>query len=308
MKKRGSPFILITEGKPHLLFFFLGHVGNNPHALFLLLEVGKMYSNSSLVNYTNLTRHHSGTRKHKIDRITIHCFVGQVSAKRGCDYFAETERECSANYVIGYDGQIGLSVEEKNRSWCSSSSENDNRAVTIEVASDTYHPYAVTDEAFAAVIKLCTDICKRNGLKKVIWFGDKTKSLTYEPQEGECVLTVHRWFAAKACPGQYLYDRHAEIAEKINKELQGGCEEMGCPFWNGTKCTKDEKPQESLQLLDTVKLSPDAVVYNTNRRYASWVYNSTLYVREISGDRIVVSTLKSGAITGAVDRKYLIKV
>ena len=83
---------------------------------------------------------------------------------------------------------------------------------------------------------------------------------------------------------------------------------MGCPFWNGTKCTKDEKPQESLQLLDTVKLSPDAVVYNTNRRYASWVYNSTLYVREISGDRIVVSTLKSGAITGAVDRKYLIKV
>ena len=117
-----------------------------------------MYSNSSLVNYTNLTRHHSGTRKHKIDRITIHCFVGQVSAKRGCDYFAETERECSANYVIGYDGQIGLSVEEKNRSWCSSSSENDNRAVTIEVASDTYHPYAVTDEAFAAVIKLCTDI------------------------------------------------------------------------------------------------------------------------------------------------------
>ena len=107
-----------------------------------------MYSNSPLVNYTNLTSHHSGTRNHKIDRITIHCYVGQVSAKEGCDYFQRTKRNCSSNYVIGYDGQIGLSVEEKNCSWCSSSSLNDNRAITIEVASDTYHPYAVSDKAY----------------------------------------------------------------------------------------------------------------------------------------------------------------
>ncbi len=274
-----------------------------------------MYSNSSLVSYTNLTSHHSGTRDHKIDRITIHCFVGQVSAKRGCDYFKETNRECSANYVIGYDGQIGLSVEEKNRSWCSSSSLNDNRAVTIEVASETQHPYAVTKEAYESIIKLCADICKRNGLNKLIWFGDKHKSLSYEPKDGECVLTVHRWFAAKSCPGEYLYSRHTDIKNRVNdilngyfEENKGGCEEVGCPYWNGTKCIKDEKKEDELKLLDTVKLTSDATVYNTNRRYSSWVYNSTLYVREISGDRIVVSTLKSGAITGAVARKHLIKV
>lgn len=267
-----------------------------------------MYSNSSLVNYTNLSKHHSGLRNHKIDRITIHCFVGQVSAKRGCDYFAETDRECSANYVVGWDGQIGLSVEEKNRSWCSSSSLNDNRAITIEVASDTSHPYKITDEAYKALIELCTDICRRNNLKKVLWFGDKNKSLSYEPADGECVLTVHRWFAAKACPGQYLYDKHGEIAETINKNLNGGCEDMGCQYWINGRCTKDDKKEDELKLLDTVKLKSDAVVYGTNRRYSSWVYNSTLYVREISGDRIVVSTLKSGAITGAVDRKHLIKI
>ena len=268
-----------------------------------------MYSNSSLVNYTNLTKHHSGLRNHKIDRITIHCFVGQVSAKRGCDYFSETYRKCSSNYVVGYDGKIGLSVEEKNRSWCSSSSLNDNRAITIEVASDEYHPYKITDKAYKALIELCIDICRRNNLKKVLWFGDKNKSLSYEPSDGECVLTVHRWFADTLCPGKYLYDRHAEIVKKINKELnEGGCEKMGCPFWNGTKCIKDDKKEDKLKLLDKVKLKSDATVYGTNRRYASWVYNSTLYVREISGDRIVVSTLKSGAITGAVDRKHLIKI
>ena len=267
-----------------------------------------MYSNSQLVSYTNLTSHHSGTRNHKIDRITIHCYVGQVSAKEGCDYFNRTKRNCSSNYVIGYDGQIGLSVEEKNCSWCSSSSLNDNRAITIEVASETYHPYAVNDAAYESIIKLCADICKRNGLNKVIWFGDKNKALSYEPKDGECVLTVHRWFAAKSCPGKYLYDRHTDIANRVNEILQGGCEEMGCPYWNGTKCIKDEKKEDELKLLDTVKLTSDATVYNTNRRYSSWVYNSTLYVREISGDRIVVSTLKSGAITGAVARKHLIKV
>ena len=116
------------------------------------------YTNSPLVTYKRITNNKTSPRNHAIDTITIHCIVGQCTAKQGCDYFATTDRECSANYVVGKDGSIGLSVEEKDRSWCSSSSSNDHRAITIEVASDTTHPYAVTDKAYNALIKLVADI------------------------------------------------------------------------------------------------------------------------------------------------------
>lgn len=172
-------------------------------------------SNSSLVTYTNITKNKTSPRNHKIDTITIHCIVGQWTAKQGCDYFATTDRQCSANYVVGKDGSIGLSVDEKDRSWCSSSSSNDNRAITIEVASDATHPYAVTDAAYEALIKLCADICKRNGIKKLLWQGDKSLVGQVDKQN----MTVHRWFANKACPGEYLYERHSDIAERVNKLL-----------------------------------------------------------------------------------------
>ena len=172
-------------------------------------------SNSSLVTYTKITKNKTSPRNHAIDTITIHCIVGQWTAKQGCDYFANTDRQCSANYVVGKDGSIGLSVDEKDRSWCSSNAANDNRAVTIEVASDTTHPYAVTDAAYNALIKLVADICKRNGIKKLLWKGDKSLIGQVSKQN----MTVHRWFANKACPGDYLYNRHGEIAEKVNKLL-----------------------------------------------------------------------------------------
>ena len=173
------------------------------------------YTNSPLVTYTRLSTKHSGQRNHAIDTITIHCFVGQVTAKRGCDYFAETDRDCSANYVVGYDGTIGLCVEEKNRSWCSSSSSNDHRAITIEVASETEAPYTVTDKAYAALIDLVTDICQRNNIKELKWKADKSLIGQVDKQN----MTVHRWFANKSCPGEYLYDRHSQIAEEVNKRL-----------------------------------------------------------------------------------------
>ena len=93
-------------------------------------------SNSPLATYTRITKNKTSPRNHAIDTITIHCIVGQWTAKQGCDYFATTDRQCSANYVVGKDGSIGLSVDEKDRSWCSSNGTNDNRAITIEVASD----------------------------------------------------------------------------------------------------------------------------------------------------------------------------
>lgn len=172
-------------------------------------------SNSSLVTYKRISPHKTSPRNHAIDTVTIHCIVGQWTAKQGCDYFATTDRDCSANYIVGKDGSIGLSVEEADRSWCSSSRDNDNRAITIEVASDTSHPYAVTDAAYNALIALLADICKRNGIKKLLWKADKSLIGQVDKQN----MTVHRWFANKACPGEYLYSRHGEIAEKVNALL-----------------------------------------------------------------------------------------
>ena len=176
-------------------------------------------SNSPLATYTNISPNKNSPRNHAIDRVTIHCFVGQVTAKRGCDVFKPSSKKASCNYVVGYDGSIGLCVDEKDRSWCSSSSANDNRAITIETASDNYDPYAVTDKAYAALIDLVTDICKRNGKTKIIWFGDKDTALSYNPAPNEMVMTVHRWFANKSCPGPYLYERQGEIAAEVNRRL-----------------------------------------------------------------------------------------
>lgn len=178
-------------------------------------EEGSTMSNSPLVTYTNITKNKTSPRNHAIDTVTIHCIVGQWTAKQGCDYFATTDRQCSANYVVGKDGSIGLSVDEADRSWCSSSRDNDNRAITIEVASDTDHPYAVTAEAYAALIDLLVDICQRNGIKQLLWKADKNLIGQVDQQN----MTVHRWFANKACPGEYLYERHGAIAEEVNKRL-----------------------------------------------------------------------------------------
>lgn len=175
-------------------------------------------SNSPLATYTRITKNKTSPRNHAIDTITIHCIVGQWTAKQGCDYFATTNRQCSANYVVGKDGSIGLSVDEKDRSWCSSNGTNDNRAITIEVASDTTHPYAVTAKAYAALLDLVTDICKRNEIKKLVWSTNKNDRVNHR---NGCNMTVHRDFANKACPGEYLYSRHGEIAAEVNRRLQG---------------------------------------------------------------------------------------
>lgn len=180
------------------------------------------YTNSPLVSVKVMSPNHSGKRTHKIDRITPHCVVGQCTAQRVGEIFLPTSRQASSNYGIGLNGEIGLYVDEANRSWCSSSNANDQRAITIECASDTTAPYAFRDVVYESLIKLCVDICRRNGLKKVLWFGDKTKSLNYEPKDGECVFTVHRWFANKSCPGDWLYNRMGDLAAKVNAQLGSG--------------------------------------------------------------------------------------
>lgn len=182
------------------------------------------FTNSSLVNYTRISPNRGNVvngkrvygRDHAIDTVSIHCVVGQCAVEALGSIFASASKQASSNYGIGYDGRIGMYVEEKDRSWCTSSRANDNRAVTIEVASDTKHPYRVNDAAYKSLIKLLADICRRNGIKKLVWSTDKNNRINHL---NGCNMTVHRDFANKACPGDYLYNLHGQIADEVNKIL-----------------------------------------------------------------------------------------
>ena len=174
---------------------------------------------SSIVSYTKLSPNNSGERTMKIDRITPHCVVGQCSVETIGKMFSFPEHKASSNYGIGSDGRIGMFVPENMRSWCSASRANDQRAVTIECASDASEPYAMNDAVYKALVELCTDICKRNGKTVLLWIGDKEKTLSYSPKSNEMVLTVHRWFANKSCPGEWLYSRLGELAKTVTNEL-----------------------------------------------------------------------------------------
>lgn len=183
------------------------------------------YTNSPLVNYKKISPNKTTNRNHVIDVITIHCVVGQVTVERLGEIFANPSRKASSNYGIGKDGKIGLYVEEKDRSWCTggeltnngrTGKENDYRAVTIEVASDTFHPYAITNEALQATIRLCADICKRNNIKKLVWSTNKNDRINHL---NGCNMTVHRDYAKKSCPGDYIYGKMQYIADEVNKIL-----------------------------------------------------------------------------------------
>ena len=180
------------------------------------------YTNSPLAEYRQLSPNHSGQRTHPIDRITPHCVVGQWTAEELGDFFAPSSREASSNYGIDKDGRVGLYVEEKNRSWCSSNEENDQRAVTIECASDETEPYAFHDVVYRRLILLCTDICQRYGKTKLLWLEDKDITLNYSPKKDEMVMTVHRWFEDKSCPGAWMYERMGDLASKVTAELRTG--------------------------------------------------------------------------------------
>ena len=225
------------------------------------------YTNSSLVSYTNLSPNRNEPRNHEIDTITIHCYVAQVTAKRGVDVFASPSKESSCNYVVGYDGKIGLCVEEKNRAWTSNSKENDHRAITIEVASDNKHPYKVKDEAYAALIDLVTDICKRNNIKKLVWSTNKKDRVNHL---NGCNMTVHRDYnAQKTCPGDYLYNKHGEIAAEVNKRL-------------GVAGTEKESTGATIDTNDIVSIASNAVYY-TGKTVPSWVKKKNWYIASVSG-------------------------
>ena len=166
-------------------------------------------SNSPLISYTNISPNKNSPRNQPIKKITIHHMAGYMSAKACVDMFANPARKASCNYAIGSDGAIAMGIEEKDRSWCSSSPQNDNQAITIEVANDGGAPdWHVSDKALAKLIDLCSDICQRNGIDKLDYTGDSKGN-----------LTRHNMFAATACPGSYLQSKFPYIASEVNKRL-----------------------------------------------------------------------------------------
>ena len=165
--------------------------------------------NSNLVDYVRISPNSTNPRNHKIDTITIHHMAGNLSVESCGEGFAESSRGASSNYGVDTNGRVGLYVEEKNRSWCSSSRANDHRAITIEVANDSRGPdWHISDAALAKTIDLCVDICRRNGIKKLNFTGDASGN-----------LTMHNYFANTLCPGPYLESKFPYIADEVNKRL-----------------------------------------------------------------------------------------
>lgn len=166
-------------------------------------------SNSSLVSYTQISPNSTNPRNKPILKITPHHMACNGSLKGIGKAFAKVSRQCSSNYAIDSNGNVAMYCEEKNRSWCSSSPENDNQAITIEVANDGGTPnWHVSGKALEALINLCVDICKRNNIPKLNFTGDKNGN-----------LTMHRYFANTLCPGPYLASKYPYIAEEVNKRL-----------------------------------------------------------------------------------------
>lgn len=189
-------------------------------------------SNSSLVSYIRISPNRTSPRNHVIDTITIHCMAGNLTVENCGELFSKQTRCASSNYGIGSDGRIAMYVEESDRSWCSSNKANDHRAITIEVANDGGENtgWHVSEKAMNSLIRLLVDICKRNNIKELKWKGNPSLVGNISKQN----MTVHRWFSAKSCPGDYLYSKHGYIAQEVNKQLRGDISDLPTSAPSGT--------------------------------------------------------------------------
>jgi len=215
-------------------------------------------------------------RNHKIDTITIHCVVGQMGVEALCNEFSRSSKGASCNYGIGYDGRVCTVVDEADRSWCSSSPSNDNRAITIECASDGFYPYAINANVWTALIKLCADICRRNGIKRLVWSTDKNTRVNHL---NGCNLTVHRDYDNKSCPGDYIYGRLGQIAKEVNQKL--GAAVANTPFKayqgqvnadGGLNCRTAPVSGQ------VIKTYPDGTVLTITKEDGGWGYTGEGWV------------------------------
>ena len=174
-----------------------------------------MYTNSSLVNYIDLSPGNYGLRDHKIDTITIHHMAGNLSVETCGQLFHK--KKGNSNYGIGSDGRIALYVEEKNGAWTSSNKTNDMRAITIEVANNSGAPnWTISAQALNSLLLLCADICRRNDIKALVWSPNKSDRINHR---NGCNMTMHKDFAATACPGPFIESIEGLIAVAVNQLL-----------------------------------------------------------------------------------------
>lgn len=249
-------------------------------------------ADSALATYTHISKHNSGKRTEKISKIVIHHMSGKMTAKQCADYFVATTRSVSSNYTIGYDGSIAVSVHESDRAWTSSSRWADQRAVTIEVSNDGGAPdWHVSDKAMAALIRLCADICTRNGIKKLYYDGTTNGT-----------LLRHCQFSNTDCPGPYLKAKTDYICTEVNKLI-------------GSTVTpvKTEEPQivqtAAIAAGDIVKIASGASYY-TGTAVPGWVQKLNWVVSEVKGDRAVIDASSNGVyhINSPISVRYLTAV
>ena len=224
-------------------------------------------SNSSLSCMRVISPNRNSPRNHKIDTITIHCVVGQMGVEALCNEFSRESKGASCNYGIGYDGRIGTVVDEEDRSWCSSSPSNDNRAITIECASDAFYPYAINANVWKSLIELCADICKRNGIKKLVWSTDKYTRMNHL---NGCNLTVHRDYENKSCPGDYIYSRLGQIAKEVNQKLSGAPAGPFKPYQGQVNADDGLNCRTAPVSGSVLKTFPDGTVLTITKEEGSW--------------------------------------
>jgi hypothetical protein len=244
------------------------------------------FTNSQLVTVSKPSRYNGGQRQHKIDTITIHCYVGQVTALQGVNYFNTINRQASCNYVVGKDGDIGLSTDEGKRSFCSSNRENDERAVTIETASDTIAPYTITDKALNSLILLCADICKRNHIKELKWSDNKDDRVNHRNGVN---MTCHRDYAKKSCPGDYIYSKEGYIAEEVNKILKGTKPESSAaaPSTSSIYNNPEYKSFNFIKYSDDYADLKKAFGYNKKLLYKHYIEYGKKEGRKVSFDLLI---------------------
>ena len=236
-------------------------------------------SNSSLVSYVKLSPHYRSRGGNKISKITIHHMAGNLSVET-CGNVFQSKSVASANYGIGSDGRIALYVDEANRAITSSNTANDNVAVTIEVANNSGAPnWSISDKAYAALIELCVDICKRNDIKALNYTGDKNGN-----------LTRHNMFAATTCPGPYLQGKFADIAKEVNKKLNVNVAPQANVLTLGDEGPKVKELQEKLLRLDSKKYSLGS--YGADGKFGSLTQKAVKAFQKASG-------LKQDGIVGA---------
>ena len=256
---------------------------------------------SDLVTYKRISP--NKTSNHVIDTITIHCMAGNLTVETCGNIFSNVNRKASSNYGIGSDGRVAVYVDENDRSWCSSNRENDNRAVTIEVANDggADTGWHISDTALNTLIKLCADICKRNNIKELKWLADKSLIGQVDKQN----MTVHRWFANKACPGDYLYNLHGYIADEVNKLLGN---EINTPV---ILVDKDENKKQStftcrVDISDlNIRVGAGTNYAKTGKYTGKGVFTIT-EVKQGQGSKTGWGKLKSGA--GWISLDYATKI